>query len=68
MVAFGSRSALSEMQASAVPRNSEIARSFAKVASCIDTLDRADFDGWQVWARIRLAIEELRASGRDKPN
>jgi hypothetical protein len=25
-------------------------------------LDRRDSDGWQVWARIRLAIEGLQAS------
>jgi hypothetical protein len=27
-------------------------------------LDRGDRDGWQLWARIRLAIEALQAPGR----
>jgi len=31
-------------------------------------LDRGDFDGWHVWALIRLAIEALQAPPRGEPN
>ena len=31
-------------------------------------LDRGDGDGWQVWARIRLAIEALQAPRQGEPN
>jgi hypothetical protein len=31
-------------------------------------LDRGDFDGWHVWARIRLAIDAMQAPRRGEPN
>lgn len=31
-------------------------------------LERAGAEGWQVWARIRLAIEALQAPQRGEPN
>jgi hypothetical protein len=31
-------------------------------------LDGGDGDGWQVWARIRLAIEALQAPRQGEPN
>jgi hypothetical protein len=31
-------------------------------------LDRGDFAGWSVWARIRVAIEALQAPPQGEPN
>jgi hypothetical protein len=31
-------------------------------------LDRGDSDGWQVWAKIRLAVEALHATSEGEPD
>jgi hypothetical protein len=31
-------------------------------------LDRADFDGWHEWARVRLAIDAMQAPRLSEPN